>query len=118
VQNVLSTKGDEIAEAVGSRDTPATGVGMAAQQASNVVEMPKPPQAPAAAEPAKRTRKAAAPADPLAGGFAQQAAPQPQRAPQAPAGMQFDDAPQVAGQPAVVPSDAALDGLLSGIQFN
>ena len=127
VQNALATKGDEIAEAVGSKDTPAPGGSVAHPAASNVVPMPQPIQAPTlAAEPAKRTRKAAAPRDPLAAGFGQVPQdPQGSQDPQAPQGsqdpqgtMQFDDAPQTGASPAMVPSDEALDGLLSGIKFN
>ena len=119
VQNALATKGDEIADAVGSRDTPTQAP--VAQPVSNVVQMPQPTQAPAPEAPKKRSPRAAAPADPLAGGFGQGAVQQSQNVAQQvspQAAQRFDDAPQTGAGPSMVPSDAALDGLLSGIEFN
>jgi hypothetical protein len=139
VQETLRDKGEEIAEAVGTKDVPAQ---TATAAPSNVVSLQQAPAhvqqaaaqraAPASqpqAEAPKRTRRSAAQvaADNAAQAAAQQgavggglgsfgglgAAPAPQAAQQAQGG--FDDAPGAAGT--AVPSDAALDGILSGIDF-
>ena len=121
VQETLRDRGEEIAEAVGSKDTPNTvpiGVSAAksaADQPTNVVTMQQP-----AAEPAKRTRRTkeqmaadAAGQQPVglgsfggsAGGSAHVALT-----------GGFDDAPGTLA-PTSPTSDAALDSLLSGINF-
>ena len=124
VQETLRDKGEEIAEAVGTKDVPAQ---TAAAAPSNVVSLQQAPahvqQAAQQAAPSpqpqaeapKRTRRSAAQVAPAKqeglgsfGGFG--AAPAPQAAQGG-----FDDAPGAAGT--AVPSDAALDGILSGIDF-
>ena len=122
IQEILRDSGEEIAEAVGSKDVPHQGP--VAPVPSNVVQMPQQPAqqvaAPQPETPAPtRRRRAAAPA----------ATPEPANAMQAAAfdgiaqqqavnqhvNAGFDDAP---GKTSAVPSDAALDGILAGIKFS
>jgi len=119
IQEILRDSGEEIAEAVGSKDIPHQGP-VAVAPASNVVQMPQhqpapvqqqaniPPQQEAPA-PTRRRRAAAAAPEPVA-----QAA-QPVTS-QGLGEMKFDDQPGATAT--AVPSDAALDGILAGIKFN
>lgn len=126
IQEVLAEEGEQIAEAVGSKDTPAAGDNVvslnrsaqpqpqpqpqpvATQQPSNLP--PKPAEQPA---PTGRRRRGAA------------AAPAPTPAPEQATGLGsfggFDDAPgaqtQAKASGGHVPTDAALDNILAGINF-